>query len=105
MTTNDLRVGRAARPRASSLLDDGERAAFLAEWEAVQTSIVRDPQRAAEDAERLVGAVADSVVRRIGEIVGSVRGLGEESSLSREEEACRRRMLRCREAFRLLIDS
>ena len=132
--------GRPARPRTLTLLDDTQRAAFLSEWDAVQTGFVADPRRAAEAAERLVAQVADSVVRSVGEIVDAAHdnaghdntghdntghddaahdarpgtepvgapeggGAAEVPAPDDDEEAWRERLLRCREAFHLLIDS
>ncbi|MEY9935474.1 hypothetical protein ABH926_010156 [Catenulispora sp. GP43] len=95
-------AGRPARPRDVSLLDDEKRAAFLGEWQAVQTGFATDPQRAVEAAERLVAALAESVVRRIDEIADGVKG---SATPGADEEARREHLLRCREAFHLLIDS
>lgn len=108
--------GRPARPRSSTLLDDRERATFLAEWRTVQTTFAVAPERAADTAQRLVGALADSVVRRVGEITDAVgRPKPDPSSAPADsgpagvpvpdEETWRQQLLRCREAFRLLIDS
>lgn len=114
--------GRAARPRAASLLDDTQRAGFLSEWDAVQTGFVGDPRGAAEAAERLVATLADSVIRRVGEVADSVarpvadpaenttaQSSSAEGTTSEvppaEEETWRNQLLRCREAFHLLIDS
>lgn len=98
----DAGEGRAARPRDLSLLDDRQRAAFLGEWQAVQTGFATDPRGAAEAAERLVAALAESVVQRIGEIADAVKRPGDPEP---GEEAWREHLLRCREAFHLLIDS
>jgi hypothetical protein len=108
--------GRPARPRTEALLDEDQRAAFLAEWDAVQAGFAADPQRAAETAERLVTALADSVVRRISEITDAVArppadpssapaGTGPAGVPVPDEETWRRQLLRCRAAFHLLIDS
>ena len=108
--------GRAARPRMSSLLDDEQRAAFLAEWESVQTGFAADPEFAAEAAERLVAALAHSVVRRIAEITDALgrptpdpssapAGSGPAGVPAPDAETWRLQLLRCREAFHLLIDS
>lgn len=107
---------RAARPRTSSLLDDEQRAAFLEEWHSVQTGFATDPPRAAEAAERLVATLADSIVRRIREITDAVGrpapdpssapdGSGPAGVPAPDEETWRQQVLRCREAFHLLIDS
>jgi hypothetical protein len=103
---------RAARPRTASLLEDEQRAAFLAEWDAVQTGFIADPRRAAEAAERLVATLADSVMRRVGEIADAVAqpttdtGQGAVAGEpAPDEETWREQLLRCREAFHLLIDS
>ncbi|GAA1987087.1 hypothetical protein [Catenulispora subtropica] len=98
-------VGRPARPRDASLLADDQRAGFLTEWDAVQTGFVADPQRAAEAAERLVAELADSVKRRVGQIADAVAQPGAGTSGTGDEEMWRERLLRCREAFHLLIDS
>jgi hypothetical protein len=112
--------GRPARPRAVTLLDDEVRAAFLAEWDSVQTGFVADPRRAAEAAEQLVDKLADSVIERIDAIRGGVTATG--TAVRRQDrfpaadpladeaaadglEQERERLLRCREAFHLLIDS
>ncbi|NUP48395.1 MAG: hypothetical protein HOW97_13970 [Catenulispora sp.] len=119
--------GRAARPRTASLLDDTQRAAFLSEWDAVQTGFVGDPQGAAEAAERLVATLADSVIRRVGEVADAVSRPADDTTADPtdgttadtpestgattaavppgDEETWRNRLLRCREAFHLLIDS
>jgi len=108
--------GRPARPRSSALLDDRERATYLAEWHTVQTTFATEPELAAETAQRLVRALADSVVRRVGEITDAVgRPKPDPSSAPADsgpagvpvpdEETWRQQLLRCREAFRLLIDS
>lgn len=108
--------GRAARPRAESLLDDGQRAAFLTEWQAVQTGFAVDPRNAAETAERLVTALAENIVQRIGEITDAVArpapdpssapdGSGPAGVPAPDEETWRQQLLRCREAFHLLIDT
>jgi hypothetical protein len=109
-------AGRPPRPRTTGLLTDGQRAAFLTEWDAVQTGFVADPQGTAEAARRLVAELADSVVRRVGEIADAVSRPGSDTSdaaaedgragvPSADEEVWRERLLRCREAFHLLIDS
>ena len=108
--------GKAARPRTESLLDDELRAAYLAEWDTVQTGFVADPVQAAEAAEQLVGKLADSVISRIEAIragvtvvrrqdgePAAVEPLGTEAADGLEQE--RGRLMRCREAFHLLIDS
>ncbi|MFL6114385.1 MAG: hypothetical protein ACJ786_23945 [Catenulispora sp.] len=129
MTTNEFDVhaaapagpGKPARPRTVSLLDDGVRAAFLAEWDSVQTGFVADPRRAAEAAEQLVDKLADSVIDRIEAIRGGVTTTGTVVRRPDQEPAAadplddeaaadgleheRERLLRCREAFHLLIDS
>ena len=104
---------RPARPRTASLLEDEQRAAFLAEWDAVQTGFLADPRGAAEAAERLVATLADSVIRRVGEITDAVaaqdaasaEGEGDGEASGGGEEMWRAQLLRCREAFHLLIDS
>lgn len=113
--TDDL-AGRPARPRETTLLDDEQRATYLESWRSVQTGFAADPRRAAEAAERLVVELADSVVRRIGEIAEAVGRPGADPSSAPDgsgpagvplpdEETWRRQLLRCREAFHLLIDS
>lgn len=108
--------GRAARPRDVALLDDQQRAAFLSEWQAVQTGFAADPHSAAEAAERLVATLAESVVQRVGEIADAVKrpaadpssapaGSGSAGVPVPDEETWRKQLLRCREAFHLLIDS
>lgn len=108
--------GRPARPRDTALLDDEQRAAFLSEWQAVQSGFAGDPRRAAEAAEQLVGSLAESVTRRIDEIADAVRRPGVDPSSAPagdgiagvpvpDEETWRQQLLRCREAFHLLIDS
>lgn len=101
--------GRPARPRTSTLLDDHQRATYLAEWDTVQTGFATSPRRAAEAAERLVDALAESIVRRIGEITDAVGGDSADVPIPDEEtpdeETWRQQLLRCREAFHLLIDS
>ena len=115
-TTAATGQGRAARPRTTTLLDDEQRAAFLAEWERVQVGFAADPQGAAEAAESLVTAVADSVVRRIGEITDAVGRPAVDPSSAPDgsgpagvpvpgQETWRQQLLRCRKAFQLLIDS
>ncbi|MBW8805804.1 MAG: hypothetical protein JF587_18435 [Catenulisporales bacterium] len=111
--------GRPARPRAVTLLDDEVRAAFLAEWDSVQTGFVADPRRAAEAAEQLVDKLADSVIDRIDAIRSGVTApvvrrqdqrpaaadpLDDGAAAGGLEQE-RERLLRCREAFHLLIDS
>lgn len=104
-TTEDSE-GRPPRPRTTALLTDGQRAAFLKEWDAVQTGFVADPQGTAEAARQLVADLADSVVRRVGEITDAVSRPGPDSSdPAADEEVWRERLLRSREAFHLLIDS
>ena len=100
-------AGRPARARSSSLLDDEQRAAFLTEWKSVQSCFAADPPGAVEAAERLVTAVVDEVVRRVGEIAEAVGRPGPDSAGGSigEEESLRQRLLRCLEAFHLLIDS
>lgn len=108
--------GRAARPRDRALLDDRQRAAFLAEWQAVQTGFATDPRNAAETAEKLIAALGESIVQRIGEITDAVArpapdpssapdGSGPAGVPAPDEETWRRQLLRCREAFHLLIDT
>ncbi|NUR57726.1 MAG: hypothetical protein HOV87_03345 [Catenulispora sp.] len=103
---------RPARPRAFALLDDTQRGAFLAQWDAVQTGFAADPRGAAEAAERLVGELADSVARRVAEIADAVRRPVADTATGTmagppapDEETWRVQLLRCREAFHLLIDS
>ncbi|GAA2063907.1 hypothetical protein GCM10009839_89140 [Catenulispora yoronensis] len=116
--------GTPARPRSETLLNDSQRAAFLSEWDTVQTGFVTDPRRAAEAAGRLVRILADTIAERVGEIADSV-GHPEaddaddvdgssatsaantaDTKLSEpEEEKWREHLLRCREAFHELIDS
>ncbi|ACU76013.1 hypothetical protein Caci_7184 [Catenulispora acidiphila DSM 44928] len=98
--------GRAARPREASLLDDEERAAFLAEWSSVQTGFASDPEGAVTAAERLIAALAESITRQIGEITDAVKRPGmDPAAPAPAEEVLREQLLRCREAFHLLIDS
>lgn len=128
VTTNDFDVhtapgageatgdSRAARPRESSLLDDDQRAAFLAEWNSVQTGFASDPEGAVKAAERLIAALAESIARQIGEITDAVKRPGADLAATSSdsgiaavpttaEEVMRTQLLRCREAFHLLIDS
>jgi hypothetical protein len=108
--------GRAARPRAEALLDDQQRATFLAEWQAVQTGFATDPRNAADSAARLVSSLAETIVQRIGEITDAVArpapdpssapdGSGPAGVPAPDEETWRQQLLRCREVFRLLIDT
>jgi hypothetical protein len=113
--TNDFTVQvqpRPARPREESLLDDAQRGAFLAEWDAVQTGFVADPRGAAEAAERLVAKLAESVTQRVAEIADAVRRPVTDTATGTmagppapDQETWRVQLLRCREAFHLLIDS
>jgi hypothetical protein len=108
--------GRTAGPRSTSLLNDEQRSAFLRKWDAVQTKFAADPQNAAQAAGRLVVSLADEVVRRVGEITDAVgRPAGDPSSAPAgsgpagvpvpDEQTWQRQLLRCHEAFRMLIDS
>ncbi|MEY9893585.1 hypothetical protein ABIA35_004515 [Catenulispora sp. MAP12-49] len=99
----ELGEGTAARPRDVSLLDDQQRAAFLGEWQSVQTGFATSPQQAVEAAERLVAALAENVARVVAEIADSVRRPAADQIP--DEETWRAQLLRCREAFHLLIDS
>lgn len=112
----DVHPATEANGERSALLDDDQRAAFLDEWHSVQTGFATDPRLAAATAERLVATLADSVVRRIGEITDAVaRPVADPSSAPDgsgpagvpvpNEETWRQQVLRCREAFQVLIDS
>ena len=103
---------RPARPRAVSLLDDAQRGAFLAEWDAVQTGFVAAPRGAAEAAERLVAELAATVARRATEIADAVQRPVADTATGTmagppapDQETWRVQLLRCREAVHQLIDS
>lgn len=103
---------RPARHRTKSLLTDTERAAFLQQWEAVQTGFVTSPDGTADAAGQLVDDVARQIVRSIGAVRDQALRPVDEAALVRTAndpaevgtETQRARLLQCREAFSLLID-
>lgn len=104
---------RPARHRTASLLTDTQRAMFLQQWDAVQTGFVTGPDATAEAAEHLVNEIARQIVRNIGTVRDQALRPVDQAVLAQvardPEEAAtekhRVRLLQCREAFSLLIDS
>lgn len=106
----------SAHPMSERVLDERERADFIAEWEAVQTRFAPDPQAAADAARHLVGEVANRLLRRVEEIHEAAVGAPPDEDADTPEyvdepeteaqlQEARDTLLRCREAFFRLVAS
>ncbi len=104
---------RPARHREAALLTDTQRAMFLQQWNAIQTGFVTGPDATADAAERLIDDLARRIVRNIGTVRdqamrpvdGTAPGQASGDAAEAATERDRVRLLQCREAFSLLIDS